>query len=109
MPVPAAALRRVVRTLPTGVTVLTTSGRAGRRGMTATSFTSVSNRPPLISVCLRAESRTLAMIAVNGVFAVNVLGAGQEPLLWAFAAPARGDDADAFADVRHRTAATGAP
>lgn len=77
--------------------------------MTATSFVSVSLRPPLVAVCLGLDSRTMPVITRNGVFAVNILSGGQEPLLRHFASSARPRGADAFAGLRHRSAVTGSP
>src|SRR5687768_1752789 len=82
-------LRRALRTFPTGVTVVTTRGQGGDHGLTATSFTSVSLSPPLVLVCVRADSRGTATIAANGAFAVNVLTGDQEALARRFASPDR--------------------
>ena len=98
------ALRRALRGYPTGVTVVTTRGRAGDHGMTANSFTAVSLNPPLILVCAYARSRGPAMIAANGVFTVNVLSADQEYLSRRFACADRPRGAAAF---RRRQASRG--
>jgi flavin reductase (DIM6/NTAB) family NADH-FMN oxidoreductase RutF len=102
-------LRRALRTFPTGVTVVATRGPAGDHGLTATSFTSVSLSPPLVLVCVRADSPGTATIAANGAFAVNVLTADQAALAQRFASPDRPRGLRAFAGVDHRSAVTGCP
>jgi flavin reductase len=100
--------RRALRACPTGVTIVTSAGDE-TCGVTVSAFTSVSLDPPLVLVCLNAASATAAAIGRNGVFAVNVLGAAQEPLARRFASPARPRGAAAFAGVPHSSGATGAP
>ena len=60
----------------TGVTVVTTRGEEHAYGMTANAFSSVSLDPPLILVCVISGSEGADHISRNGVFAVNILGAG---------------------------------
>jgi flavin reductase (DIM6/NTAB) family NADH-FMN oxidoreductase RutF len=102
-------LRRVLRACPTGVTVVTSSGGEPPCGVTVSAFTSVSLDPPLVLVCLNAESSTAGAIDRNGVFAVNVLSAGQDSLARRFASPTRPRGAAAFDGVAHATGSTGAP
>ncbi|WP_211341600.1 flavin reductase family protein [Myceligenerans xiligouense] len=63
---------------PTGVTVVTTTGRDGEpHGLTCTSMTSVALDPPTLLVCLRQNSRgTLSALLDRGAFAVNLLHDG---------------------------------
>jgi flavin reductase (DIM6/NTAB) family NADH-FMN oxidoreductase RutF len=59
---------------PTGVAVVTTIDPAGTpRGMTCSSVCSVTLTPPTLLVCLRAGSPTLAAVAEQTTFAVNLL------------------------------------
>ena len=85
--------------LPAPVVVVSTRDRSGFRGLTASSFTSVSLDPPLLLVCFDNESRTLPVVRAAGRFAVNVLRAGQEELAATFASKALA--ADTFAAVTH--------
>jgi 3-hydroxy-9,10-secoandrosta-1,3,5(10)-triene-9,17-dione monooxygenase reductase component len=81
---PADALRAAMGHFATGVTVVTVAGRPPL-GSTVNAITSVSLDPPLVLVCLRDESRTLAGLLKTGRFGVNVLREGQQPLAQRFA------------------------
>lgn len=65
--------------------VVTATGRAGPVGFTATSFTSVSRRPPLGSFCLHQSSSSWPAVAVAEYVAVHILGADQAELAQTFA------------------------
>jgi flavin reductase (DIM6/NTAB) family NADH-FMN oxidoreductase RutF len=101
--------RATVGAFATGVTVVTTSGEEHGYGMTANAFSSVSLDPPLVLVCAMALSQGSEHIRRNGCFAVNILHAGQEPLSRYFASKDRPRGQDAFRDIPHRTAVSGAP
>ena len=64
-------LRRTLRRHAAGVTVITIPGPAG---FTATSFTSVSLRPPLVSFCLGLGASTAPAVREADRFAVHLLG-----------------------------------
>ncbi|HWH94851.1 MAG TPA: flavin reductase family protein [Baekduia sp.] len=68
----------------TGVTVITAPG-APPRGSTVNAITSVSLDPPLLLVCLRDESRTLAALMAARHFGVNILHEDQQALAHRFA------------------------
>lgn len=75
-------LRSAMRNFATGVAIATTY-RNGPHGpeddaVTINSLTSLSLDPPLVSICLRAESRFLATLAETGAWAMSVLAAGTE-------------------------------
>ena len=93
----------------TGVTIVTTRGEEHPYGMTANAFSSVSLDPPLVLVCVKAFSEGADLIRRNGVFAVNILAAEQEPLSRYFASKDRPRGRDAFSDIAHRTAMSGSP
>ncbi|HEY6891818.1 MAG TPA: flavin reductase family protein [Solirubrobacter sp.] len=96
--VPARRLRAAMGHFATGVTVVTAAGSDGRRhGSTANAVASVSLEPPLLLVCLRDESLTLAALQDSGRFAVNVLHQRQRELAQRFAR--RGAT---WEDVAHR-------
>jgi 3-hydroxy-9,10-secoandrosta-1,3,5(10)-triene-9,17-dione monooxygenase reductase component len=83
-PLPAATLREAMGHFATGVTVVTAAGRPPH-GTTVNAISSVSLEPPLLLVCLRDESRTLAALLDNGHFGVNVLHERQQALARRFA------------------------
>lgn len=99
---PAELLRRTLRRHPSGVTVVTVPGPAG---FTATSFTSVSLEPALVSFYLAAGASAAPAVRSAEVFAVHLLGADQEWVARAFAR----SGVDRFADVEWTAAAQGLP
>jgi flavin reductase (DIM6/NTAB) family NADH-FMN oxidoreductase RutF len=77
--------REVFGRFATGVAVITSSGPAGHGGMTANALCSLSLEPLLALVCFENQARTLPIVRDAGLFAVNVLSAGQEDLAELFA------------------------
>jgi flavin reductase (DIM6/NTAB) family NADH-FMN oxidoreductase RutF len=74
------------RLWPTGVSVVTTrDGEGLAYGVTMNSVTSVSLEPPLLLMCLRNDSETLAAMRASGIFCVNFLASGQEEISNRFA------------------------
>jgi flavin reductase (DIM6/NTAB) family NADH-FMN oxidoreductase RutF len=76
-----------------GVVVVTAAPDRGPAGLTATSFTSVSLDPPLVSFYVAQSSTTLPGLRAAPTFAVNVLGHDQAELATRFATK----DVDRFA------------
>jgi flavin reductase len=101
--------RSALGSFATGVTVVTTSGEEHAYGMTANAFSSVSLDPPLVLVCVMTGAEGAEHIRSNRCFAVNVLAADQEPISRFFSSKDRPRGRDAFADVPHRTEASGSP
>lgn len=89
-----AAMRGVANS----VTIVTTDGPAGRRGATVSAFASVSADPPMVLVCLHAQSTIAKLVQENGVFCVNVLPEGARELAIRFSGatetPWEGQDYD---------------
>ncbi len=100
--------RDVMAQWPSGVTVVTTLDATGTpHGMTASSFSSVSLDPPLVSICLTTTLYSHALIQDSGVFAVSVLAKDQADVARRFAGM---DGAvDRFEGESWTTAVTGAP
>lgn len=90
-------LCEVLRFHAAGVVVVTARAAAGPVGFTATSFTSVSLEPPLVSFYLALDSRTLPGLREADGFAVHVLGADQVDLAARFASR----EGDRFAPPSH--------
>ena len=99
------AFRAAMGCFLTGVTIITSASQSGPTGLTANSFTSVSLDPCQVLVCIKARSATGATIRESGLFAVNLLAAGQSDLAWRFARAAE----DRFADVDFHLDAHGLP
>lgn len=83
-PLPADALRAAMGHFATGVTVVTAGGHSPH-GSTVNAITSVSLAPPLVLICLREDSLTLAALLAEGHFGVNVLREHQGPIARRFA------------------------
>ena len=97
-----------MRRLAASVTVLTTRlDDEARVGMTATAVTSVSGDPPTLLCCVNRANATRTAFAQAGVFAVNVLAAGDNDLATRFATPMAPEER--FTSGAWTTLATGAP
>ena len=105
----AGDFRSTLGSFATGITVITTRGEDHLFGMTANAFSSLSLDPPLILVCVISGTHGEQVIQSNGIFAVNILGSDQEPISRYFASKDRPRGLDAFNEIPHTTAATGAP
>lgn len=69
-----ALFRRLMGSLMSGVSILTTVGTQGTPfGMTCSAVCSLSADPPLLLVCIGTPSATLEAIQASGRFVVNVL------------------------------------
>lgn len=78
--------RQLLGRFATGVAVLTvTTPQGNPLGMTANSLSSVSLRPPLISVCVDREAEMHDAILTAREFVVNILSSPQETLARRFA------------------------
>ncbi|MEU6551359.1 flavin reductase family protein [Streptomyces sp. NPDC046915] len=89
---------RLYAKLASGVTAVTAQDAGGPTGMTVSSLTSLSARPPLLLACLREGSHTLRAVRARGVFAVNLLREEQRPRAARFADPAA-SSAERFREV----------
>ena len=99
MPVPIEDFVRAMAKVPGPVTVVTTVDPQGRSwGFTATSFSSLSLRPPLVLVCLDKAASTHAAFVAASHFLVNVLAEGQADVARRFARS--GSDRFAAGDTR---------
>jgi flavin reductase (DIM6/NTAB) family NADH-FMN oxidoreductase RutF len=92
---------------PTGVTLVTTLVEGQRYGVTASSFSSVSLDPPLVSVCLARTAFAHDLVRDVGSFGVTILGKDHADLGQRFARYEPG--VDRFAEREWVTATTGSP
>jgi flavin reductase (DIM6/NTAB) family NADH-FMN oxidoreductase RutF len=92
---PDHELRHAYSLFPSGVTALCALTENGPVGMAASSFTSVSLQPPLVSVCVDQKSTTWPTLAGAERLGVSVLGSDHAGLCRALAAR----NSDRFADA----------
>ncbi|KAF3980858.1 MAG: flavin reductase family protein [Methylococcales symbiont of Hymedesmia sp. n. MRB-2018] len=91
-----------------GVTVVTAqTEKFGLKGMTATSFSSVSIDPPQILVCINKTADTGDAVFDGKSFAVNILMVEQQEVSNQFAGGATQEER--FANVKWHTGDTGPP
>ncbi|MED7947521.1 flavin reductase family protein [Streptomyces sp. BE303] len=109
-PAPDAAtaadlLRGALRRHAAGVTVITVAGPGGQAGFTATSFTSVSLEPALVSFYLAATASSAPAVRACEAFTVHILRHDQQELANRFAR----SGIDRFADTPWHTGPHGTP
>lgn len=98
--------RKAMGSFAAGVTVVTVCHEGRLAGTTVSAFSSVSMDPPLVLVCLKRDSRTLAALSRVGSFCVNILASDQGDLAHRFA---RSGADDRFALTAVEAGACGAP
>ena len=74
----ARELRRLFGAFPSGVVAVCGMGEAGPVGMSASSFTSVSLDPPLVSVCVAHSSSTWPLLRRMRHVGVSIFSHDQE-------------------------------
>ena len=101
-----AHFRKALSQFATGVTVITTRLADGSfRGLTASSFNSVSLTPPLVLWSLGDASTSLPIFTGNSHYVINVLGADQAHLAQLFSRRTP----DPFATAEYELSRTGHP
>lgn len=91
------------------VNIVTTDGEAGKRGVTVSAATSVSDSPPSVLICLNQDRVENKWFEQNGVFAINTLCHSQENLARTFAGEGHLEMPNRFALGEWETLITGAP
>jgi flavin reductase (DIM6/NTAB) family NADH-FMN oxidoreductase RutF len=94
-------------TRPVGATVVTSTGLKGPSGFLALSFAHVSANPPTVLVSVDNKTSALVEIIESGIFAVNILPAGDEQLAMAFGGRVSAHERFHYRDWE--TLVTGAP
>jgi flavin reductase ActVB len=103
---PSTLFREAMATFPSGVTIVTTTGRDARpRGFTATAFCSVSADPPLVLVCLAKSAECHPTFLDADTWVVHVIHSDHRDLAERFAT--RG--ADKFGGAGFDVGAQGIP
>nr|WP_295107295.1 flavin reductase family protein [uncultured Caulobacter sp.] len=101
-----ADFRKAMGSFAAGVTVVTACHDGRLVGTTVSAFSSVSMDPPLVMVCLKRDSRTLAALNQARTFCINILAQEQGDLAYRFAKS--GTD-DRFALTAVEAGVCGAP
>jgi flavin reductase (DIM6/NTAB) family NADH-FMN oxidoreductase RutF len=105
MPIDEARFRQAMGYFASGVTVVTAAHDDQIYGVTVSSFSSLSLRPPLVLVCLDKTLRTHDAINESGHFVVNFLERRQEHLSRRFATR----DDDKFSGIAWHNGQLGLP
>ena len=94
-----------------GAVTIIAAGRVGARGgLTATAFSSLSDNPPTVLVCVQRRSGTHAVIVASKTFSVNILAHEQQDLAERFSGKSGVSGEQRFvAGGVWETLATGAP
>ena len=101
--------REAMSRLGAAVHVITTAGRGGKTGATATAVCSVSDAPPTLLMCLNRRSQTNPVVVENGVFCINTLGAAHAEFADIFAGRTGVLGSDRFSSGDWMVLTTGSP
>ena len=105
----SSAKKTALRMIPYGMYVLTSRVDDGRiAAATVTWVTQLSFDPPLIVVCVKADSGAHAVIEASGTFALNILSKQQSQTARTFFKPVE-PEGDTLGGERFRAGTTGAP
>ena len=104
-----AEFKLAMRRLAAGVTLVTTAGRGGRAGLTATAVCSLSADPPRLLVCVNRDSAPNRAIASAKRFCVNVLGTRHRALALRFAGATGVQGEERFAKGTWTVGTSGSP
>lgn len=108
MTVDATQFKSALKLWASGVTVVTAQSESeGLKGMTATSFSSVSLDPPQVLVCLNQNTDTGAVVLEQKQFAINILGSEQQEVSNQFAGGSSQEQR--FANTSWEAGENGAP
>ncbi|USZ15169.1 flavin reductase [Moraxella sp. FZFQ2102] len=99
--------RNAMSKLVSAVHIVTTDGKSGRHGFTASAVCSVTDTPPTLLVCMNGNARSYEHFVENQVLCVNTLSERQADLSGVFASPLTADER--FAKAGWTMLATGSP
>jgi cob(II)yrinic acid a,c-diamide reductase len=100
--------RAAMRQFPAAVHIATTNGAAGKRGITVSAATSVSDKPATLLICVNRDHAHNHLFKDNGCFALNTLALDQIAIARAFADGKMSLD-ERFAHGEWDVLSTGAP
>ncbi len=101
--------RRGMRSLASGVSLITYGAGAEPMGIAATSVTSVSAEPPTLLVCINRAASLFARLAPGAVFGVNVLTGDHQEIADRFAGRNGAKGGERFAGASWVVTPDGAP
>jgi cob(II)yrinic acid a,c-diamide reductase len=105
----STAYREAMSRFAGAVNVVTTDGKAGRRGVTVSAACSVSDNPATLLVCLNRANPFNKMFEENGVFVLNTLASAQQSLAVAFSGKDHLTQDERFALAEWETLESGGP
>lgn len=105
----AESYRALMRHQAGAVTVVATEHAGVRAGLTATAFSSLSDSPPTILVCINRTAGAHDVILTSRVFSVNILAADQQAVAERFSGGSGVRGAQRFEGSPWISLATGAP
>lgn len=85
LPLDMDEFRAAMRRTASAVGVVASDGSHGRVGITVSSLTSLSLKPPSVICCVYRQSKALEALLKNGAFTANFLSAGQSEVAEVFA------------------------
>eukprot|EP00731_Ephydatia_muelleri_P028436 Em0020g80a len=97
-----------MRHVPSAVVVVTTSDGVRKRGITSSSFASVSLVPPIVSFAVKTPSRMHNLLTVTQRFAIQVLAETQSDISKHFSLKLH-ENQDQFAFIPHSVSSWGLP
>ncbi|MDG6894211.1 4-hydroxyphenylacetate 3-monooxygenase, reductase component [Volucribacter amazonae] len=77
--------REAMAHLTSAVSIVTTSGKAGKVGLTISSVCSVTDSPPTLLMCINQQSDTHDILHINKQVCINILNSQQQDLALHFA------------------------
>jgi flavin reductase (DIM6/NTAB) family NADH-FMN oxidoreductase RutF len=107
-PMPGQAFRDAMARLPAGVVLISTRAADGYKGMTASSFVSISLEPPMVLVAMDKDSATRVAVLDTRAFNISVLARHQEFVADQFAGRAPAVD-PRWRTLPHRLGKNGIP
>lgn len=105
----AESYRALMRHQAGAVTVVATEANGVRAGLTATAFSSLSDSPPTILVCIHRTAGAHDAIIAARVFSVNILSREQQAIAERFSGVGGVRGAKRFEGSRWGVLATGSP
>jgi len=105
----ARSYRALMRHQAGAVAIVATLSEGARAGLTATAFSSLSDQPPTLLVCVQRKAGAHDLIAASKVFSVNILAADQQDVAVRFSGNSGVFGADRFDGHDWSRLKTGAP